>query len=182
MAYASTHEGGYGAAASFIHADPAHPDFVSVPDAALLFTGDYRRAGSDLVLTGQDGHHHVVPGYFGSEHPPRLVAPNGASLSGDTVGLLAGSATPGQYAQAQPAQPPDSIGKVEKAIGDVTAMRNGAAVTLHVGDLVFKSDVIATGASSTAGISFPDGTALNLVANTRMALNEYSYDPNSNSN
>jgi hypothetical protein len=47
---------------------------------------------------------------------------------------------------------------------------------------VYKSDVIQTGANSSCGVSFPDGTALNLVANTRMALNEYSFDANSNSN
>ena len=61
-------------------------------------------------------------------------------------------------------------------------MRNGTAVALNVGDAVYKSDVIQTGANSSVGISFPDGTALNLVANTRMALNEYSYDPNGASN
>ena len=55
-------------------------------------------------------------------------------------------------------------------------MRNGTAVTLHVGDAVFKSDVIQTGASSSCGVSFPDGTALNLVANTRMAMNDYTFD------
>src|SRR5271170_4126643 len=182
MAYASTHEGGYGAGASVIHTDPSHGDFISIPDAELLFLGNYHRSGPDLVLTGQDGRHHVVPGYFSSEHPPKLVAPNGAGLSADVVGLLAGSPAPGQYAQAQPTTPPDAIGRVEKAIGDVNVIRNGVTVPLHVGDAVYKSDVISTGASSTTGISFPDGTALNLVANTRMALNEYSYDANSTSN
>ncbi len=61
-------------------------------------------------------------------------------------------------------------------------MRNGVAVALHVGDAVFKSDVVQTGANSSVGIGFPDGTALNLVANTRMALNDYSFDANSTSN
>ena len=61
-------------------------------------------------------------------------------------------------------------------------VRNGATVALHVGDAVFKSDVVQTGASASCGISFPDGTVLNLVANTRMALNEYAYDANSNAN
>ena len=55
-------------------------------------------------------------------------------------------------------------------------------MALNVGDAVYKSDVVQTGANSSAGVAFPDGTALNLVANTRMALNEYSYDPNSTSN
>ena len=180
MAYASMLGGGYGATASVI--PNAHGDTVSVPDAELLFNGDFRRAGPDLVLTGHDGRHHLIAGYFSGEKKPALVAPNGASLSPDLVDLLAGSPTPGQYAQAQQTTPPEAIGKVEKAIGNVTAIRNGVAVALHVGDPVFKSDVIQTGANSSAGIGFPDGTALNLIANTRMALNDYSYDPNGTSN
>ena len=182
MAHGFTVQGGLGASASIIpHESSAHS--VLVPDTELLFTAQFHRAGPDLVLTGRDGQHHLIPGYFSSEHHPALVAPNGAHLSPDTVDLLAGSPTPGHYAQAQGgAAPPDSIGKIEKVVGDVSVVRNGVTVALHVGDAVFKSDVVQTGASSACGISFPDGTALNLVANTRMALNDYTYDANSNSN
>ena len=182
MAYASAAEGDYGSNGSVIHADASHAKSISVPDAELLFRGEFRRAGPDLVLTGDDGRHHLIPGYFADEKHPALVAPNGASLSPDLVDLLAGSPTPGEYAQAQPAPPPDAIGKVEKVVGNVTVMRNGVAVSPHVGDAVYKSDVIQTGANSSVGIGFPDGTALNLVPNTRMALNDYSYDPNGTSN
>jgi FecR protein len=182
MAFASAEGGGYGADASVIHFDPAHADHIQVPDAELLFRGEYQRLGPDLVLTGPDGRHHIIPGYFSSEQHPPLVAPNGASLAADLVDLLAGSPTPGQYAQAQPTTPPDAIGKCEKVVGSVTVVRNGVAVALHVGDAVFKSDVVQTGANSSVGIGFPDGTALNLVANTRMALNDYSFDASSTSN
>jgi hypothetical protein len=183
MAYASAEGGGgYGVDASIIHFDPAHADHIRVPDAELLFRGEYQRLGPDLVVTGPDGRHHIIPGYFSSEKHPALVAPNGASLTPDVVDLLAGSPTPGQYAQAQPTTPPDSIGKVEKVIGSVTVVRNGVAVALHVGDAVYKSDVVQTGANSSVGIGFPDGTALNLVANTRMALNDYSFDASGTSN
>jgi FecR protein/WD40-like Beta Propeller Repeat len=175
-------EGGYGAPASVIDADSAHADHIVVADAQLLFTAHFHRAGPDLVLTGRDGHSHIIPGYFSSEHPPALVAPNGAMLSPHLVDLLAGSAAPNEYAQAGPVTPPAQIGRVEKVVGEVTVIRNGAAVTLNVGDPVYKSDVIQTAAGSSAGVSFPDGSALNLVANTRMALSDYSYDPNSTSN
>ena len=182
MAYVSRSEGGYGTGVSVIHNDSAQHS-VLVPDAELLLSGSYHRAGPDLVLTGHDGQHHIIPGYFSSEHPPALVAPNGMSLSGATVELLAGSPTPGHYAQAQSAAPADgAIGKVEKSVGDVTVIRNGVSVTLNVGDAVYKSDVIQTGVASSVGISFPDGTALNLIANTKMALNDYSYTPSSNAN
>ena len=182
MAYVPTAAESYGADASVIQLDSSHPGYVSVPDAKFLFTAEFHRAGPDLLLTGQDGERHLIPGYFTAAERPALTAPNGASFSPDLIHLLAGSVAPGQYAQAQPSAPPDSIGKIEKVVGDVTVVRNGVSVALNVGDAVYKSDVIQTGANSSVGIGFPDGTALQLVANTRMALNDYSFDPNGTSN
>ena len=182
MSAADLEEGGYGAFASVINADSAHPTRIVIPDAQLLFTAHFHRAGPDLILTGRDGQIHIIPGYFSGEQQPALVAPNGAALSPDLVGLLAGSQTPNEYAQAGQSTPPDPIGRVEKVVGDVTVVRNGVAVTLNVGDAVYKSDIVQCGDHSSVGLGFPDGSALNLVANTRMALNDYSYDPNSTSN
>ena len=71
---------------------------------------------------------------------------------------------------------------MEKVVGQVTLIHNGVAGPLHVGDPVYKTDVVETGANSSCGIAFPDGTALDLVNNTRMALNEYNYEANSASN
>jgi hypothetical protein len=176
MAYESSTEGGADIGASVFHFDASQPDRVNISDAELLFRGHFARSGPDLVLTGDDGERHLVPGYFASENHPTLYAPNGAHLSGDVVDMLAGSPTPGHYAQAQQTLPPDAIGKVQKVVGSVTVIRNGTAVGLHVGDAIHKSDVIETGVNSSCGIAFPDGTALDLVANTRMALNDYTYD------
>ena len=71
---------------------------------------------------------------------------------------------------------------MQKVTGTVTVLRNGVSVAVNVGDAVYKSDVILTGADSKCGITFPDGTALELLPNTRMALNEYNYDAHSTSN
>ena len=182
MAYGFSTDGDHGLGSSAILFDPSHADRVDITDAELLFRGHFGRSGPDLVLTGQDGHRHVVPGYFSNANRPTLAAPNGAQLSADLVDLLAGSQAPRQYAQATTTAPAEAIGKIEKVVGIVNVVRNGAAVVLHVGDAVYKSDVIQTGSGSSCGISFPDGTALNLIANTRMALNDYSYDPNGTSN
>lgn len=183
MAYASASGLGFGASGSgsgvsgsAIFPDSSHPDVIVVPDAKLLFRGDFHRAGPDLVLTGPDGVHHIIPGYFDSESHPSLVAANGARLTGDVVELLSGSPTPGHYAQAQSTAPANSIGKIEKVVGSATVVRNGVAAALHVGDVVYKSDVVQTGDHSSVGISFPDGTALDLTADTRMALSDYSFD------
>ena len=182
MVYRSSAEGGYGIGVSTDHVDASHADRIDISDAELLFRGHFARSGPDLVLSGQDGHRLVVTGYFTTEKHPDLVAPNGAHLTGDLVDLLAGSPTPGQYAQAKTTLPPEAIGKVEKVVGHVTLIHNGVAGPLHVGDPVYKTDVVETAANSSCGIAFPDGTALDLVNNTRMALNEYNYEANSASN
>ena len=114
------------------------------------------------------------------------MAPNGAHLSADLVDLLAGSQAPRQYAfRATTTALAEAIGKIEKVVGIVNVVRNGCvAVVLHAGDAVYKVMRIQTGSSSSCGISFPDGTALNLTrANTRMARStHHSYDPSGTSN
>src|SRR5262249_45922414 len=101
------------------------------------------------------------------------------------VELLAGSVTPGQYAQDAQAVAPAAqqpVGRVETVSGSATVTRNGVAVDLNVGDLVFQGDVVQTRSDSTLGIGFSDGSAFSLKENARMALNEFVYDPNSTSN
>jgi FecR protein/Bacterial Ig-like domain len=156
---------------------------VTIPDAHLLFTADFTRKGSDLILTGDDGHKILVPDYFRYDKQPDLVSPEGALLSASLVELLSGSATPGQYAQAAGAPAPQQpIGRVETVSGSASVVRNGVAVDLNVGDLVFQGDVVQTRSDSTLGIGFADGSAFSLQENARMALNEFVYDPNGTSN
>ena len=98
------------------------PDAASVTilDAHLLFTADFKRKGSDLVLTGDDGHKVLVADYFRHEKQPDLVSPEGALLSASLVELLAGSVAPGQYAQDAQAVAPAAqqpVGRVETSAG-----------------------------------------------------------------
>jgi hypothetical protein len=83
------------------------------------------------------------------------------------------------------------IGKVVTAKGTVSVEHVSLVVVqasigggeqAKVGDLVYKSDVILTGADSAVGIVFSDGTAFNLSSNARMVLNEFVYDPKGSSN
>src|ERR1700757_3084454 len=96
---------------------------VTIPDAHLLFTAEFKRRGSDLVLTGDDGHKILVPDYFRHDKQPDLVSPEGALLSASLVELLSGSGQPGPSAQeAQPATPAaqQPIGRVETVSGFAT--------------------------------------------------------------
>ena len=154
-------------------------DIVIVPDAELVFSGDYRRSGLDLVLS-KDGHEFSVRDYFRGETRATLASPDGANLSGKTVAALAGQV---DYAQAGGAIAAEQIiGQVTKVTGSATAIRNGVSITLNVGDNVHRGDVVQAGSASSIGLTFVDGTVFGLSANARMVLNEMVYDPNGSGN
>ncbi|MEH2473583.1 VCBS repeat-containing protein [Nitrobacteraceae bacterium AZCC 2161] len=153
---------------------------VIVPDAHLLFSGDYKRAGVDLVLS-KDGHDYTVSDYFKGHSRAALSSPDGANLSGDLVNALTGEVQLAQLGGGATAAA-TVIGRVTKLTGSATAIRNGVSIQLNMGDNVQKGDVVQAGADSSLGLTFIDGTVFGLSANARMVLNEMVYDPNGSSN
>jgi hypothetical protein len=119
------------------------------------------------------------------------------ALSAGGLIIIACALLPGlARAQSKPAPPAEAaiaspIGKVVAAKGTVSVEHVSAVVVqasvggggqTKVGDLVYKGDVVSTGADSSVGINFSDGTAFNLSSNARMELNEFVYDPKGKSN
>jgi hypothetical protein len=173
--HASSHSGGP------IDAVPHHgsTDAITIADAGLLFTGDFKRSGPDLVLS-KDGHDLVVQDYFKGETRAALASPDGARLSGSIVDALTGHV---EYAQADGSvSAAKVIGHVTKLAGSATAIRNGVSIQLNMGDNVDKGDVVQAGGGSSLGLTFIDGTVFGLSSNARMVLNEMVYDPNGSSN
>jgi hypothetical protein len=121
------------------------------------------------------------------------------------IGLLAGlyvgasslflSVAWGQGGAAQPATASDvsPIGKVLTATG-TAHIEHPTAVLVQanlptsgggqtkVGDLVYRGDVIQTGADGALSITFADGTSFNVSNNAKMVVNEFVYDPKGHSN
>ncbi|MGY4499027.1 VCBS repeat-containing protein [Bradyrhizobium sp. GM24.11] len=152
---------------------------VVIADPNLIFHGEFKRTGVDLVLS-HDGHEVVVHDYFRGDKRAAIASPDGAHLTGDIVSALTGYV---QYAQAAPgAAAAQVIGHVTKLTGSATAIRNGVSVILNNGDNVEKGDVVSTGSDSTLGVTFIDGTVFGLSSNARMVLNEMVYDPNGSNN
>ena len=175
---AGLHSGGHGHAET-IHATHAPSDAIVVPDAHLLFLGDYKRSGVDLIIS-KDDRELVLHDYFKGEKRAALSSPDGAHLTGDLVNALSGHV---QYAQADgSAGAGKVIGHVTNLVGTVTAMRNGVVITLNAGDNVEKGDVVQSGSNSKLIISFIDGTVFAMSADARMVLNEMIYDPNGSNN
>ncbi|WP_334534472.1 VCBS domain-containing protein [Bradyrhizobium sp. AZCC 2230] len=152
---------------------------VVIADPNLIFNGEFKRTGVDLVLS-HDGHEFVVHDYFRGDKRAAIASPDGAHLTGDIVSALTGYV---QVAQAAPgAAAAQVIGHVTKLAGSATAVRNGVSVILNNGDNVEKGDVVSTGSDSTLGVTFIDGTVFGLSSNARMVLNEMVYDPNGSNN
>ena len=179
---AMTAEGRDRALATSVHSLPhssVPKDAVIVPDAHLLFHGDFKRSGVDLILSGDD-REIVLHDYFKGEKRAVLSSPDGAHLTGDIVNALTGSV---QVSQADgSASVAKVIGHVTKLVGTATATRNGVSIILHQGDNVEKGDVVQSGSDSTLGVTFIDGTVFGLSSNARMVLNEMVYDPNGSNN
>src|SRR5262249_5717200 len=164
-----------------LHPQPqfAHAGAIVVPDAHLLFAGEYARSANDLIIS-DSLHRIVLSDYFKGEKRAALASPDGARLSGDTVNALTGHV---QYSQAGAATASGQvIGHVTKLTGSATAIRNGVSIILNMGDNVEKNDVVQSGADSNLGLTFIDGTVFGLSANARMVLNEMVYDANGSNN
>ena len=92
---------------------------VTVPDAHLLFSGEFKRAGSDLVITGEHGDRFVVSDYFAGERRAALQSPEGAVLARNSSQRLAGPVAPGQTAEGAPALAAPGPAATAAAIGRV---------------------------------------------------------------
>ena len=177
-------EGSVAHPVAFAHVDGASThapsDAIIVPDAQLLFGGDFKRSGVDLVLS-KDDHELVLHDYFKGEKRAALASPDGAHLTGDLVNALTGHV---EYAQADGAVAAAAVvvGHVTKLTGSATAIRNGVSIILNQGDNIDKGDVLQSGADSTLGVTFVDGTVFGLSSNARMVVNEMVYDPNGSNN
>jgi VCBS repeat-containing protein len=154
-------------------------DTVTVPDAHLLFSGDYARSGADLIVSDHL-HRVVVPNYFNGDRHPTLVSPQGAPLDPKFIDALTGHV---QYAQAAgTAAAPKVVGHVVKMTGSASIVRNGVTIDVNSGDVVYQNDVVQTGSGSALGLVMIDGTTFNLTANARLMMNDLTYDAASNSN
>jgi fibronectin-binding autotransporter adhesin len=179
--FASEGSGTHSHAYAHVDSSQTHApaDAIIVPDAQLLFHADYARSGTDLILS-RDHHEYVVHDYFHGEKRAPLASPDGAHLTADIVKALVGEVEVSQAGTAPAAS--QVIGHVTKLAGSATVIRNGVSVILNMGDNVEKGDVVESGANSTVGITFIDGTVFGLSSNARMVLNEMVYDPNGSNN
>ncbi|MBZ0218222.1 MAG: FecR family protein, partial [Fimbriimonadaceae bacterium] len=160
-------------------------EIIEIPDARLMFSGEYSRMGNDLLITGESAAKIIVTDYFNHDDLATLSSPNGAWLKGDIVRSLVGPRSPGQYAQAgvNDGGSGEPIGQVETLSGTATATRtDGTIVELVVGDFLYQGDVISTGSNSKLDIVLIDETVFSMSADARMVLDDLVYNPGASDN
>jgi hypothetical protein len=121
-----------------------HAGAITIPDAHLLFAGDFEKSGTDLIISDRE-HRVVVNDYFRGEKHPVLVSPEGAALDSKVIEALSGHTA---YAQAGTAPAAKVIGHVVKMTGSASIVRNGVTIDLNNGDNVYQNDVVQTGSGS----------------------------------
>ncbi|SHL81934.1 FecR family protein, partial [Roseovarius marisflavi] len=160
-----------------IYLDAVGVSQVTMPDAGQLFSGEFVRFGSDLIVQSDGAPDVRITDYFRQGEPADLLSPDGAILRGDLVERLAGPEAPGQYAQVGETQLADPIGQVESVEGTAYAQRtDGTRVELDVGSQVFENDVVFTQSNSKVSVTFADGTIFSLASDSRMVLDELVYE------
>ena len=163
-----------------VEAAPHHgnAETITIPDAHLLFSGEFERSGTDLIVSDRE-HRVIVTYYFRGEKRPVLVSPEGAPLDAKVIEALSGHTA---YAQAGTPPAAKLIGHVVTMTGSASIVRNGVTIAVNNGDNVYQNDVVQTGSGSTLGLVLDDGTTFNLSANARLMLNDLVYDASSTSN
>lgn len=68
------------------------------------------------------------------------------------------------------------IGQIKTLSGEVFLIRNAAVQPAKVGTLVRQGDVLSTGTSGSAGVTFIDNSRLSVGSNTRIEIAQYRYD------
>ena len=69
------------------------------------------------------------------------------------------------------------IGQIKTATGQAFVVRGGDRLPAKIGDPVYESDVIETGApGSTIGITFIDNTVFSTGPETQLALSQFRFD------
>jgi len=86
------------------------------------------------------------------------------------IALVASALAPGAARAESP------IGQVKTTSGAVTLLHGSISRDAKAGDRVFQSDVLATGADGSVGITFADDSILSLGPDSRLSLDTFRFD------
>lgn len=80
-------------------------------------------------------------------------------------------------ALSRPACAEDHVALFKNVTGKVSVLRKGGSVEASPGMELFKSDEVVSGAGSSGGIVFEDGTLLTLGSSSEVVIRDYVFEP-----
>lgn len=156
---------------------------ITLPGNDYVTNAEMVRDGADLVLRAPDGSEVIIQGYFNADPAPILSSPDGASLTPALVHSFAHDAGAVQYAAAdQSASDASPVGRIEDLHGQATVTHpDGTKETLSEGSPIHQGDIIETSADGAVNIVFIDETSFAVSKNAKLAIDQYVYDPSTES-
>ncbi len=149
---------------------------VELPSSDLIANAAMTRDGDDLILQGPGGESVMVEGYFSADPAPLLTAPDGYVLTPALVHSFVKA--PMEFAANETANDESPVGAVEEVSGNATVTRaDGTIETIAIGTPIYEGDIIQTDANGAVNITFIDQTSMAISQNARMAIDEYTFNP-----
>ncbi len=153
-------------------------DVVALPGGEFVQDAEILRDGQDLLLKGPDGTIVVVEGYFNADPAPALQAPGGETLTPELVQSFVQQSGPGHYASNQMMNDASPVGAVQEISGKATVTHsNGITETIKIGTPIYEGDIIETAGNGAVNIMFIDESTFAVSQNARLAIDEYVFDP-----
>lgn len=151
-------------------------DRIELPSSGFIAGSTMTKDGDDLILQAPDGEQVVIEGYFSAEPPPLLTAADGSALTPALVHSFAKS--PQEYAANETANDESPVGAVEEVQGKATVTRaDGTVEDIVIGTPIYQGDIIQTDAKGAVNIVFIDETSMAISQNARLAVDQYTFDP-----
>ncbi len=152
---------------------------VELPDSSFIRDAAMSRDGVDLILDGPNGT-VVVDAYFAQADLPTLSSPDGLSLSPNMVNSFVQSSN--KYAGNLSLNDESAVGEVTEFSGEATVTHSdGSVEPITLGTDIYQGDVIETNASGAVNITFTDDTTFAVSNEARLAIDEYVFDPSTQS-
>lgn len=153
---------------------------IELPSGDFIADAKMTRDGDNLVLETPNGETAVIEGYFSAEPCPLLQSADGATLTPNLVEAF--SRSPLEFAANDSASDESPVGAVEEVKGNATVTRaDGTVETITIGTPIYQGDIIETDAAGAVNIVFIDETSMAVSENARLAIDEYTFDPSTES-
>jgi hypothetical protein len=152
---------------------------ITLPETSYIRDAEMLRDGMDLLLKTDAGQ-ITIENYFAVETSPNLIGPNNTMLAPQLVNSFVKSAP--TYASNSTMTDESPVGLVSETNGDATVTRtDGSVETIHIGIEIYQGDIIETSGNGAVNITFTDESSFAVSESARLAIDEYVYDPSTES-